>query len=138
MKSVKDRMIEFLAFDKTVREYLWPIANGEPVGPDGTVYHYGISGLIEVVDQMYTGEVDSLPRPVVRRLAHSSGLWEKGRAISEEERNSMSIETWGEVLVGLMKSVEETEYIRCLYCDAHVLANQEDFQVHYFDKCWDE
>lgn len=133
-----ERMIDLLTTDEKVRNYLWVVANGEPVAPVGEVFEYGDSELLELVEDMFNGKVEGLPSRVVRRLAHDPELRAKADQITDEDRDTLTMEDWGKIRHGLMNAVLVDVDVACRYCGKPVKANEQDMQEHYLKiKCWD-
>jgi hypothetical protein len=118
--------------------FLWPIALGEPVGPDGDVFGYGDDQLAEWVIQMLNGETQNWPSLLSRLTSTDAELWKKGRTLIVAQVENLDDEGWARVREGLMTAHPDRE-IPCPYCATRVLATEDAFHKHYQqDKCWED
>ena len=136
MKTV-DTLVELIAGNRDLFAYLLPVANGEPIGPDGDVFEYGDEQLAELVIEMFTGETANWPGDLNRRVSTDAALWEKARTLTLEEVSDLSDEGWEKVREGLLKA-HPGRQVPCMYCKTPVQATEGAIERHYRNsKCWD-
>jgi hypothetical protein len=116
--------------------HLWPVALGEPAGPDGFVYEYGDDQLSELVIELFNGETAGWSYELSRHAALCSPLWEKSRTVTAEQVENLDAAAWERVRIAVLEAHPSRE-IRCPNCDESVKANEDDFHTHYQENhCW--
>lgn len=137
MKTV-NTLVEMIVGNGDLFAYLMPVANGEPVGPDGDVFEYGDGQLAELVIEMFTGETVNWPGDLNRRISTDSRLWEKGRTLTFDEVSGLSDEGWAKVREGVLAAHPDRQ-VPCMYCRTLVQATEDAIGRHYRNvKCWDD
>lgn len=135
--TVEDKLIRIVTECERLFTHLWPIALGEPVGPDGHVYQYGDNELAEWVIDMFTGEVNYWPWELSRHTSGCKKVWNEGRTLTVDQVSNLSDEGWEEVREALLSAHPELE-IHCPNCGTRIKAREDEFHEHYInDKCWD-
>lgn len=136
--TTADTLIEMITGNEPLFDFLWPVALGEPVGPDGEVFGWGDEQLAELVIELITGDTKGWPAELNRLVSLDAKFWEKARTIPQDGIKELSDREWGQVRDGLM-NVNPDRVVACPYCRVKTLATEVNFHRHYrTSKCWDK
>jgi hypothetical protein len=133
--DITTQLTELVIEDDGLFERLFPVAFGEPVGPDGNTYEYGDGDLLEAILDLIKGkDGDQAWKGYARdTIATRQRLGD----IDLSRAAYMSDEEMEKLCEGVIEGGRGRQ-IRCPYCQQSVLATEDAFGEHYREvKCWD-
>lgn len=135
--TTESKLAELVVSNPHLFAFLWPVALGEPVGPDGEVFEYGDEQLADLVVELFTGETQNWPAELNRLVSLDAKFWEVGRTIPLDEIEGLNDRGWGVVRDALLNALP-SRVLACPHCRVKILATVENFHQHYRTaKCWD-
>lgn len=137
MNNTVNDLFSVITSDDGLMEFLWLIALGEPIPPDGDVYEAGDSELAEAIYALFFPigeEITSLENIVTGSVV---AVRTQAASLNERDVDGLSEGDWAQVR-NLLLNHGKGRGIPCQYCECILWGGREEFENHYREeRCWE-